>query len=365
MTLKGKGFYIWKIRDTENGDANAIADLAHKASLTHVLIKIADGSNSYNIDSASGVDLISAVAKALRARAIQVWGWHYVYGYDPVGEANIAIQRIHQLGLDGYVIDAEAEYKQPGKDVAASRFMSQLRASLPDFPIGLSSYRYPSYHPQLPWKQFLEKCDFNMPQVYWVLNHNPGEQLRRSLQEFQTLVPSRPVIPTGAAFREHGWEPTAEDEAEFMRTAQELHLNAVNFWEWSNCRMYLPTIWDAIRDYNWDVGPTPVDITQKYIDTLNTHDLDKVLALYTPSAVHVTSVQTIQGEAAIRKWYNNFFSKTLPNATFTLTGFSGTGSSRHLTWTATSSAGKVLNGNDTLSLVNGKIAYHYTFFTVT
>jgi hypothetical protein len=365
MTLQGKGFFIWKIRDTENGDANAIANLAHKAKLTHVLIKIADGSNSYNIDSATGVDLIPPVAKALRARAIQVWGWHYVYGYDPIGEANIAIQRIHQLGLDGYVIDAEAEYKQPGKADAASRFMSQLRGALPNFPIALSSYRYPSYHPQIPWKQFLEKCDFNMPQVYWVLNHNPAEQLNRSLQEFQTLVPFRPVIPTGAAFKEHGWMPTTEDEDEFMRTAQSLHLEAVNFWEWSNCRLNLPTIWDAIRDYDWDVGPLPVDIAQEYIDALNSHDLDKVLSLYSPTAVHVTSAQTIQGEDAIRKWYSTYFARKLPNATFTLTGFSGTGSSRHLTWTATSSAGEVLNGSDTLSLANGKIVYHYTSFTVT
>lgn len=89
-----------------------------------MLVKIADGSNSYNINSATGVDLIPTVAKAMRARSIQVWGWHYVYGYDPIGEANIAIQRIQKLGLDGYVIDAEAEYKQPGKDVAASRFMT-------------------------------------------------------------------------------------------------------------------------------------------------------------------------------------------------------------------------------------------------
>jgi len=54
----------------------------------------------------------------------------------------------------------------------------------------------------------------------------------------------------------------------------------------------------------------------------------------------------------------------LPNATFELTGYSGTGNSRHLTWTATSSAGQVTNGNDTFGLMNGKIGYHYTFFTV-
>ncbi len=114
MTLQGKGFYIWQIKRCEGGSAAAIANAAVQAGLSHVLIKIADGTNSYNIDSTSGADLVPAVKQALKARNIQVWGWHYVYGYDPTGEANIAIQRIQQLGLDGYAIDAEAQYKEPG-----------------------------------------------------------------------------------------------------------------------------------------------------------------------------------------------------------------------------------------------------------
>ena len=50
MSLKGKGYWIWKIPSCENGDANAIANVAAAAGLTHLLIKIADGTNSYNID---------------------------------------------------------------------------------------------------------------------------------------------------------------------------------------------------------------------------------------------------------------------------------------------------------------------------
>ncbi len=365
MSVQGKGFFIWKVRDCENGDANAIANLAHQSNFTHVLVKIADGSNSYNVDITSGVDLVPPVAQALRARGIQVWGWHYVYGYDPIGEANIAIQRIQQLNLSGYVIDAEAEYKQPGKDLAARQFMNRLRSALPNFPIALSSYRYPSYHPQLPWQAFLEKCDLNMPQVYWLQNHNPGEQLIRTLQEFQSLAPFRPIIPTGSAFKEHNWAPTVSDINEFIQNTRSLNLTAVNFWEWSNCRLYLPEVWDAIQAYNWDTDPLPQDITQQYVDTLNTHDTNKMVSLYMPNGVHVTSARTIQGAAALRTWYNTFLGQILPNAKFTLTGFSGTGTSRHMTWTATSSAGNVYNGSDTFGLLNDKIAYHYTFFTVT
>ena len=119
MALNGKGFWIWKIKSCEGGVATAIADVALAASLTHVPIKIADGPYQYNYDRVAKVDLIAPVREALKLKNILVWGWHYVYGYDPIGEANIAIQQIQRLGLDGYIIDAEAEYKESGKTAAA------------------------------------------------------------------------------------------------------------------------------------------------------------------------------------------------------------------------------------------------------
>ena len=67
----------------------------------------------------------------------------------------------------------------------------------------------------------------------------------------------------------------------------------------------------------------------------------------------------------ILNWYKQLFVQVLPNAAFTLSGYSGSGSARHLTWTAKSSKGNVLNGNDTFGLTDDKIGYHYTFFTVT
>jgi hypothetical protein len=96
---------------------------------------------------------------------------------------------------------------------------------------------------------------------------------------------------------------------------------------------------------------------------LNQHDAERLASYYTPTAVHVTSARTIQGSEAIKRWDTSVFNQILPNATFTLTGFSGTGSTRHFNWTAASNIAVVQNGNDTLGLVNGRIAYHYQFFT--
>jgi hypothetical protein len=368
MALEGKGFFIWQIRNTEGGNASAIANLADQANLTHVLIKIADGSYSYNVNT-NGVDLVPPVAQALRARGIQVWGWHYVYGDAPLDEANKAIQRIQQLNLQGYAIDAEGEYKDPGKAQAATQFMNRLRSAYPNLPIALCSYRFPSYHPQLPWREFLSQCTYNMPQVYWVSAHNPADQLRRSVSEFQGMSPFRPIIPVGSAYRSGSWSATANDVNEFMNTARNLNLSAANFWEWSNCRAYLPSVWNAIRDYRWGAPtppppPPPADIAVQLINTLNTHNPAQAAGLYTPNGVHVTAARTIQGPAAIQSWYQTLLTQLLPNATFSLVSYSGSGSSRHLTWTATSGAGHVNNGDDTLGLLDGKIAYHFSSFSV-
>lgn len=364
MAVEGKGFFIWKIPYCEDGDIKAIANLAQKAGLSHVLIKIANGSLAYNIDS-NGNDLVIPLVKALKNRNIESYGWHYIYGDDPIGEANKAIQRIRETKVSTYVIDAEREYKYPGKSQAAVKFMNRLRAELPSIPVALSSYRYPSYHPNIPWKQFLEGCDYNMPQVYWQLSHNPSDQLIRCVDEFQSMSPYRPVIPTGSAYKTGNWAASPEEVVAFMDTAKSLNLGSANFWEWSNTRKYVPENWEAISDYTWHDKPPPQDIAQILISTLNTHDTEQVVELYTPTAVHVNSTRTVNGTAGLSSWYQSLFNYLLPEGVFTLKNFTANDNVRHLTWTASSSRGNVHDGEDTFVLFDEKIAYHYTFFTVT
>lgn len=366
MTLQGKGYFIWRIKNCEGGDAGKIASVAQAADLSHVLIKVADRHYPMNVSSDGKTDYVPPVANALRAMGIQVWGWHYVYGDDPSKEASIAIKRTNGLNLDGYVINAEHQYKEAGKKAAAKTFMRDLRNGIGNnIPVGLSSYRFPSLHP-IPWNEFMEKCDYSMPQVYWMGAHNPGAQLKRTIQEYNNLTYQLPIIPTGAAFTEHGWTPTIQDVEEFLVSAQAFNLSAANFWEWWNTREVLTPkhqMWNVIANYEWSGGST-IDITGRLVQALNSRNLDRVMALYTDRPVHVTSAGTNVGKDKVRDWYHTFFNQKLPNGVFTLTGYSGTGNSRHLSWNAQSSAGNVQDGNDTLGLIDDKITYHYSHFTV-
>jgi hypothetical protein len=60
--------------------------------------------------------------------------------------------------------------------------MSAVRAGLPSTP--LPSVRSAGLlSPQLSYAAFLEKCDYNMPQVYWMKAHNPVYDLTKSFEE--------------------------------------------------------------------------------------------------------------------------------------------------------------------------------------
>ena len=365
MTLKGKGFMIWQIPSCDGGDADAIAEGAAQANLTHIHIKVANGIFPYNIDKETKTDLVPPVVHALKNKGIEVWGWHYVFGDFPEKEADIAILRVRQLGLDGYVIDAEHEYKHPGMDKKALTYMNRLRAGIPGTPVALCSYRYPTLHRELPWKEFLDQCEYNMPQVYWEQAHNAGSQLRRCVSEFADVAPFRPIIPVGPVYKAGGWVPQANEITEFLVTARNLGLSAANFFAWDWGRTILKPLWTAVERFPWPTtAPTPKDMPEIFIETLNTHDIQLLSSLYTQDGVHITSDKTAQGPDAIGAWFQALFTDILPDATFRLTSSSGSGNVRQFRWEADSTLGRVRNGSDTIGIHLGRIAYQYSHFTI-
>jgi ketosteroid isomerase-like protein len=370
--LTGKGWFIWQVSRCEHGSASAIADKAAAAGLSHVLIKMVDRTYAYGINLL-GKDLVAPVAAALKARGIQVWGWHYVYGERPVDEARAAIRRANQLQLDGYVIDAEGEYTQPGMAAAAHTFMANLKAGLPaEMPVALSSYRFPSLHPQLPWAAFLEHCDLNMPQVYWQGAHNSAVQLSRSLAENSNpkLVGTpRPVVPTGSAYGAGDWIATADDLQKFLAAAQQAKLPAANFYSWDNAAVPdNDDLWNAAATYDWQASASDLandQLIQRFFAALNAADLAELGRVYAQNAAHVTAERTLFGVRTIVAWYQALLATRLPGAVFTITSLTGTGNSRTAEWTAISPRGQVHDGDDTFGILNGHIIYHAAHFTVT
>ena len=366
MTLQGKGFFTFSLPECEGGEPSSILAAAQAANLSHVLVKIADGEKVFGLD-ASGFDFTAPVVQALRGGGIAVWGWHSANGNDPSAEAAIAITRIQNLGLDGYVVEAKDGYSRTGMAGAARQFMTAVRTTL-KIPIALSSYRFPNYHPDLPWSTFLEFCDLHMPQVTWEQAHNAGEQLRESKRQCDALPNARLCIPTGAAYATSGWSPTAEAIVDFLNTAKALGLPAVNFLTWDTCRQSLPLIWTTIADFAWPaVAPVPIQETppplslqdaflEMFLAALNGHQAAQASALYDPDAIQVRADQLLPGAAAIQTGYTTFFNSLPTGTIFSISQAQVEEDLRNFSWQA-----GPLTGETTLLLQNDKIILDYTF----
>lgn len=262
--MNGKSIWLWRAKYLLGTfDAEKIADRAVYLGFDAVYVKICDGPWTFKED---GVDYAAQVIPALQRRGIEVWGWGYIYGYQPEAEARIAAQRSVQLGVKGFVIDAEAEYKKTGMAGRARTYMSTLRRLLPDKRLGLATYRYPTVHRELPWAEFARGLDFWMPQVYWQGATNAGAQLERSLNEYRALerslkMDALPYSPLGSAYSEHGWTAKPAEIVDFSNTAKRLGLPGVSFWSWQHAEAL--GLVQVIQALEWSVPdpkPEPEEI---------------------------------------------------------------------------------------------------------
>ncbi len=262
MIPNGKGVFVWQLGRCFNGNVTALAEALKADGYAWAAIKAADGANDFNQGATSwgGPNLMPAAVDALRQAGLKIFGWQYVYGNSLAHtalEAEAAVRNWQRWRLDGWILDPEKEYKRPLAPLWARALMTYLRQQAPTMSIGLCSYRFPTLHPQLPWKEFLQKCDFHAPQVYWVGANNPGAQLARSAQELQSLR-ELPFIPVGSAYSESGWEPTTAQLDEFNQMAKTLACEGVSWWCWDDNGIGNHPAWrEAIAGHDWGAPIEP------------------------------------------------------------------------------------------------------------
>ena len=188
-----------------------------------------------------------------------------------------------------------------------------------------------------------------MPQVYWEQSHNSESQLARSVQEFNnaSLVGHiRPIVPTGSAYGSGGWEATADDVRRFMQKAKDLGLAAANAysWDWATSSGK-SALFDSVAGFNWHVDLAPSggdssgvtatpsnDIVDQYFEALNRFDVDQLIQLYQPNAIHVTAQRTLSGREAIKNFYTNLLGADLPYPRFHFSSVTNQDPTRIFTW---------------------------------
>jgi len=256
--LHGKGCFTWLLNRCEGGDIGELIKRAQEAQMTFLMPKIADGI----AETKDNAPYLKNLIEMAHAAGIKVIAWQFVYLINPSSEAARAIVELKKYPYDGFVINAEGACKN--KAAQAELYCETLRSAFPKMFMGLSSFRYPTYHPEFPFNTFLKYVDVNMPQVYWEdSDGTAGKQLQRSVNEFSDgHFIQRPILPTGAAYTNgKGWVAKAADVKAFIEAAEAMDLEAISFWEWYYPRERFPELWDAIVEtpFAGVVVPDPIE----------------------------------------------------------------------------------------------------------
>lgn len=168
----GRGLWVWYV--SACGDAEGIVASARRADAAWVAIKGGDGPSRWAQLDAALVDRIADLAPDLA-----VWGWTYGYGghvpNTPHGDwtvdDEIAVARsvVATTGVDGFVVDVEAEWAERADPAETGRlFAEALRQTCDEHEIPFAYAPIPivDNFPRLPWVQFNAVCDYVMPQLY-------------------------------------------------------------------------------------------------------------------------------------------------------------------------------------------------------
>lgn len=256
--IQGKWAYLWHVRNIFSGDVQKIVTAAVDAGMTGIALKICNGTYAWDEPQFKLDDVVQAIDEA--GLGLILWGYQYLK-WSPLREAQVAIGQInkYQDQALAYLIDAEREAKQ-ATDTQAKLFMDPLRDYTDhiSLPIALNTYRYPSYHRELPWGELRKGTDFDCPQVYY-RNGNPIYNVKRSRREYAAMNPRLPYLPAGDMYREHGIQPYPGAVTEFLQYCKDDP--EVNFAVmWAMDQIESPaSLWKEFADFDWPVDGVPPD----------------------------------------------------------------------------------------------------------
>ncbi|MHB2001123.1 MAG: peptidoglycan-binding protein [Solirubrobacteraceae bacterium] len=216
----GQGMWIWYVSKSDGGNVASIVEQAKAAGVTTLYVKSSDGTNWW---SQFSPELIAAA----HAAGLKMCAWQYVYGTNPVGEAELGAKAA-ETGADCLVIDAESEYE--GRYSQAQAYIQTLRAKVgPSYPIGLASFPYVNYHEAFPYSVFLgpEGAQFNAPQMYWKDIGTSVAQVYAVTYE-QNLIYKRQIEPLGQTFE----NPSSSELVAFRSLAGAYGASGLSWWDW-------------------------------------------------------------------------------------------------------------------------------------
>ena len=263
----GKGAMVWRLREWQSGDPAAQVAQALDLGLSHVSLKIIDGT-SEKWESLwikrQNYELLPATIAALKEAGIRIKAWGWTYGRSPQAEAEKTIELCRKYGIDEYDIDAEHQYNKKGMAPAADTYSRTIAGAVPEIRVGLCSYRFPRTHqPDFPVDTFAPFMDYWCPQVYFLGDNRIGggaSQLEVSSKQYDTIrkLPYIGVAPTylytwkDSQGIKREWRASKDQLMLFFAKAKELGHEGFMVWDLPQASQ---DQLDAIKKFKWEVTP--------------------------------------------------------------------------------------------------------------
>ncbi|HYX44474.1 MAG TPA: hypothetical protein VE760_05475, partial [Acidimicrobiales bacterium] len=261
--LTGKGMWVWKYRQTEQGDPDAIVARAVSAGLRQLWVRIGDSRDGFY-----GAEVLAGLVPRAHAAGLAVVGWGFPYLWDPVGDARWSAEALAWRGPDGDALDAfspDIEAVSEGVALSEARarvYLGVVReaaagpTAVVRRPVVATVYppteaRWATY----PYEAIAAYVDAFAPMVYWGCTE-PGKAATESLDRLSAL---RPVHLIGQAFDmvETGGRaaaPSAAETLRFLDVARRRGAMGASFWVWQSIGA---DQWSALAAYPWSGRGAP------------------------------------------------------------------------------------------------------------
>jgi hypothetical protein len=250
--IEGKGMWVWRVRQTEGGDPDAIIGRAQAAGLRQLWVRVGDSRDGFY---ASGV-LDDLVPRAHRA-GMAVIGWGFPFLHDPVDDARWSAEALAWRGPAGEALDGfspDIELATEGVVLTERRarvYLSRVREAAGDRLLVATVYRPTDrlWTGSYPYTAIADYVDAFAPMVYWGCAE-PGTATAEAVDR---LSPLRPVHVIGQGYDAgidggRPGSPSAEETVRFLDVAARSGAIGASFWVWQSID---DEQWEAMSSFPW------------------------------------------------------------------------------------------------------------------
>jgi hypothetical protein len=257
--LAGKGMWIWKFKQSEGGDADAIVARAKAAGLRQLWIRVGDSQDGFY-----GADVLANLVPKAHKAGLAVIGWGFPYLHDPMSDATWSMAAVRWRGPDGSKLDGfspDIELASEGVLLTERRitvYLGLLRPAGPDTVLVATVYRPTDklWNGDYPYRAIAPYVDAFAPMVYWGCTE-PGQSVQQAVERLSTLKPVHVVGQGYDAGPEGGrtGAPSATETVRFLDVARRTGAAGASFWVWQSIQ---GEQWNALSAFVWPLtAPAP------------------------------------------------------------------------------------------------------------